>query len=165
MLQQVQTKDSYEYYKEKNKSKILYSVYKDIIDVLNFKVTSEIIKGEKFVMPYRLGQIYAVRADRAFKLNKIGKPKMLIDFGSTNKLKKEGKLVKDKFVYYTSPEYCFIKWSLAGARVSGIFAYVFKPSKTNGVESKVGFMNRFYTFVNSNELNSLIYPKEKKKIK
>lgn len=165
MIQQAQTKDSYEYYKEKNKSEILYKTYKDIIDVLNFKITSEIIKGQKFTIPYKLGQIYAVRANRAFRVNKLGKPTMLIDYGNTIKLRKEGKLALDKFVYYTSPEYCFIKWSAAVARVSGIHAYVFKPSRTNGEECKTGFMNRFYEFVNENELNPLLYPKEKKKIR
>ena len=165
MLQQVQTRDSYEYYKEKNKSKISYTVYKDIIDVLNFKVTSEIIKGEKFVMPYRLGEIYCIRANRVFKINNLGKPVMLIDYGTTNKLRKEGVLAPDKFVYYTSPEYCFIKWNYHASRVSGINAYIFKPSKTNGTKSVNGFLNRFSKYINADSLNPLTYPKEKKKIK
>lgn len=158
MMQQVQTRDSYDYYIEKNNTKVSYKAYRDILETLNFKITEEIIKGNQFDIPFKLGHIICVRANRTFKLDKNGKPIMMVDYKTTSKLRKEGKLEPKKFVYYTSPEYCFIKWDPKGMNVSGCKAYVFKPSRTNNTECSSGFVNRFYKFINENETNCLNYP-------
>lgn len=119
--------DAYRWYKKNNpNSQVTYSMYKHVISEFNKKVSQRIMDGEIFNMGHRLGTIRIKRIPRSFN-------KPTIDWGETNKLKKQGIM---KIVYFTDDFYFRWNWDKYRCRVKNKSVYTFAPTKGPGGNSK-----------------------------
>jgi|TARA_R100001510_G_scaffold51875_1_gene52087 hypothetical protein len=123
------TKDAYKWYKKNNPdTTVTYSLYKHIISQFNKKVADAMLDGEVFNMGYKLGTMRIKRIPRTFN-------KPSIDWGETNRLKKQG--IK-KLVYYTDDYYFRWNWDKARCMVKNKSVYTFAPTAgPNGNKRKL----------------------------
>lgn len=113
------TKDSYRWFKKQNPdTQITYSGYKHIISRFNKRVSELVLEGRVFNMGYRLGTIRIKKIPRTFN-------KPTIDWGETNRLKKQG--IK-KLVYYTDDYYYRWNWDKHRCLVKNKSVYTFQPT-------------------------------------
>ena len=113
------TKDSYKWYKQLNPdSPVTYALYKHIISRFNKRVSERILEGQVFNMGQRLGSIRIKKITRTFN-------KPTIDWGETNRLKKQG--IK-KLVYYTDDYYYRWNWDKHRCLVKNKSVYTFAPT-------------------------------------
>lgn len=113
------TKDSYRWFKKENPdTQITYSLYKHIISRFNKRVSEEILEGQVFNMGQRLGTIRIKKIPRTFN-------KPTIDWGETNRLKKQG--IK-QLVYYTDDYYYRWNWDKHRCLVKNKSVYTFAPT-------------------------------------
>ena len=112
-------KDSYKWYKSQNPdTPVTYALYKHIISRFNKRVSELILEGEVFNMGQRLGTIRIKKIPRTFN-------KPTIDWGETNRLKKQG--IK-KLVYYTDDYYYRWNWDKHRCLVKNKSVYTFAPT-------------------------------------
>lgn len=142
-------KDSYAFYKANNDTKVTCKQYENICVTLNVAVSNFILEGGTFEMGSHLSTIYIARYERTFRLNENGTPKLPVNWLETRKLAAQG--IK-KFVYFTDKYFCGWRWSRGFCTVPGKGAYKFKASRTNGVTSKDGNINKLVTLLKSDEL-------------
>mgnify|MGYP001563822434 FL=1 len=113
-------KDMYKAYKKDNpNSDTTYALYTYIIEKFNKSVIEEVLKGKTFYMGHNMGSLRIKKVNRNFK-------KPTIDWGETNKLKKEG---INKHVYYTDDVWYRWYWDKYRAKVSNKTVYRFDPMK------------------------------------
>ena len=113
------TKDSYRWFKKQNpETTITYSLYKHIITRFNKRACEMILEGQLFNMGQRLGSIRIKKIPRTFN-------KPTIDWGETNRLKKQG--IK-KLVYYTDDYYYRWNWDKHRCLVKNKSVYTFAPT-------------------------------------
>ena len=113
------TKDSYKWFKQQNPdTQITYAGYKHIISRFNKRVSEMVLEGRVFNMGFRLGTIRIKKIPRTFN-------KPTIDWGETNRLKKQG--IK-KLVYYTDDYYYRWNWDKHKCLVKNKSVYTFQPT-------------------------------------
>ncbi len=143
-------KDSYKYYKECNKGeKITLKEYVDTCVIMNALVSDWILEGNSLNLGSHMGRISIARYERRFRLSEKGTPILPVNWFETNKLRKEG---SDRFVYHTDKFYCGWKWHRGECKIPGKGAFKFKASRTNGVTSKEGNINKLVKLLKSDEL-------------
>jgi hypothetical protein len=134
---------NHKWYNENYEKNVPFSVYKKIIQELNSDVIEYLLLGgnKKFKIPYHLGYIQVLRFDRSFKIknDRLIAP---INWGQTKKLRKEGKLDDNKFIYYTDKYYVGFYWNKKNCNVKGSSMYKFDSSRTNGTKCKTGAKNK-----------------------
>lgn len=130
--------DIYDHYKkrQKKKGRLVKDLpkrweYKKVIQMLNHKLVREVLteEGRSFKMPYRLGELYAVKRGLPNPIDKDGKldkSKLEIDWGKTRALwveeygklsNKEYKQIKDKPMVYLSIDHRVgFRWEKANAQ-------------------------------------------------
>jgi hypothetical protein len=136
----------------KPKDRILYAtIWKE----LNQVVTNRCIEDGIVDLPL-LGTISISRYKLKIRFNQNGIPNIPVNWGKTNAARKAGTLKSDK-VIYSNKGYVFkFKWKRP--YVKHIKSYSFSPSRTNDVQCKTGFLNRFYAFIAETDTNYLKYP-------
>ena len=136
----------------KPKDRILYaSIWKE----LNQVVTDRCIEDGIVDLPL-LGTISIIRHKLKIRFNQNGIPNIPVNWGKTNAARKAGTLKPDK-VIYSNKGYVF-KFRWKRPYVKHIKSYSFSPSRTNDVQCKTGFLNRFYAFIAQTDTNYLKYP-------
>lgn len=112
-------KDAYRWFKKNNpNTTITYTLYKHIISQFNKKVSERVLDGEVFNMGYKLGTIRIKKIPRTFN-------KLSVDWGETNRLKKQG--IK-QLVYYTDDYYYRWNWDKNRCLVKNKSVYTFAPT-------------------------------------
>lgn len=106
-----------------------------------------------------IGKISISRFKPRIKIKKNGFPNAPVNWGKTNKARKEGIIGKDKAIYSNTPTRLKVSW--ARPKIIGIRSYCFKPSRTNGVLSTSGFLNKIFDFLKENDTNYLKFPLKK----
>jgi hypothetical protein len=111
--------DAYKFYKKKYpKTTVTYTLYKYVVSEFNKKVSELILEGHSFNMGHRLSSIRIKKIARSFN-------KPTVDWGETNKLRKEG--IKT-IVYYTDDFYFRWHWEKARCLVKNKSVYSFTPN-------------------------------------
>lgn len=130
-------------------------IYTNIWKELNQVITDRCIEDGMVDLPF-LGHIHICRFKLKIKINKNGISNIPVNWGKTNAARKAGTLRPDR-VIYSNKNYVFkFKWKRP--YVKHIKSYSFSPSRTNDVQCKSGFLNRFYAFISQNDTNYLKYP-------
>jgi hypothetical protein len=161
-------KDSYEYYKTKTKRPVSQIVYNKINWKLNQEVIDHLILGggRDFYFGGRLGRMVILKVIRKIRLDSQGKLKTPIDYGTTNKLRKEGVIGPTKHIYFTDNFFVGYMWRRPNCNIKGHSGYKLKSSRTNGYESTSGANNKLRRVMKSDPLYHFKFPigvKEKKK--
>lgn len=108
-----------EYVKENPETIISYKMFKQIISQFNRKASQKILEGKTLWLGYKLGNV------RIKKIERTNYTKPAIDWGETNKLKKQG---INKHVYFTDNVYFRWFWEKARCQVPNKSVYKFVPS-------------------------------------
>lgn len=112
-------KDAYKWYRKNNPgTEVTYPLFKHIVSQFNKKVADAILEGSVFNMGFHLGTIRIKKIERTFN-------RPAIDWGETNKLKKQG--IK-QLVYYTDDYYFRWNWDKNRCRVKNKSVYTFCPT-------------------------------------
>ena len=135
-----------------------YAVYRDIWETLNRAIVDVSITAETVKLPQQFGELSIRRYRRKVRLNKNGQPMLPVNWAKTKKLKLEGKLDKDKFIYHTDPFYLGFHISFKQHAIIGKRAYKFKASRTNGYNSTSGATNKLWKHLTENNANYLKFP-------
>jgi len=137
--------------------KVSEVIIRDIWYTLNQAVLDKVVNsgGEKFEFYGRFGHIRIDRCKRKIKF-KDGKPVLKVNIVKTLKLRKEGKLDKDKFAYnFFDYTYTFV-WGRRKFKNQSLYRYI--ASRSNGQESMSGGINKLWKFINENPTNYLKFP-------
>lgn len=119
--------DAYKWFLKQNPdTTITYPLYKQVISQFNKKVSEAILEGEVFNMGSHLGTLRIKKIERTFT-------KPTIDWGETNKLKKQG--IK-QLVYFTDDYYFRWNWDKSRCRVRNKSVYTFSPTSGSGGNRK-----------------------------
>jgi len=135
--------DSHSWYNANYEKQIPFKLYKKIVLELNNYIVDYLLLGgnRKFKVPFHLGEIQVLRFDRSFKVknDRLIAP---VNWGQTKKLRKEGKLDDNKFIYYTDKYYVGFHWNKRNCNIKGVTMYKFDSSRTNGTKCKSGAKNK-----------------------
>jgi hypothetical protein len=138
-------KDMYKEFKKENPdTDITYSLFKHILSGYNKTLVEEIIKGMIFNPNYNIGKILIKKIERSFN-------KKTIDWGETNKLKKQG--IK-QMVYFTDNYYYRISWDKVNCTIKNKFVYRFQPTYT--------FKKMLVSSLKNDALSKIIFEREDK---
>jgi len=107
-----------------------------------------------------MGRFRIIRFKSRIKILPNGFASLPVNWGKTNKARKEGTLAKDKVIYSNTPTKVKISWEKP-ITVRGIHAYSFKPSRSNGIECKTGFLNKLFSYIMEVDTNYLKFPLRK----
>lgn len=107
-----------------------------------------------------MGRFKIIRFKPRIKILPNGFASLPVNWGKTNKARKEGTLASDKVIYSNTPTKIKITWQKP-CTIKGINAYNFKPSRSNGTECKSGFFNKLYDYLNEVDTNYLKFPLKK----
>lgn len=108
-----------EFIKEHPDTILSYKMFKSIISQFNKKAAQKILEGHTLWLGHKLGNI------RIKKIERANYSKPAIDWGETNKLKKQG---IEKHVYFTDNFYFRWFWEKARCQVTNKSVYRFRPS-------------------------------------
>lgn len=112
-------RDAYNWFRKKNPdTTVTYPLYKQVISQFNKKVSNAILEGQVFNMGHHLGTLRIKKIERTFT-------RPTIDWGETNKLKKQG--IK-QLVYYTDDFYYRWNWDKSRSRAKNKSVYTFSPT-------------------------------------
>lgn len=137
--------------------KVKDEVITDIWYKLNQAALSKIVEsgGQPFEFYGRFGHIKINRRKRKIKL-KEGKPILSVNWAQTKKQRANGTLDPDKFIYHIYPfTYTFV-WGGRECANQSVYKYV--PSRSNGVASMSGAINKLWEFINENDTNYMKFP-------
>jgi len=133
------TSEIYNFYINNTNKPVNKTLFNNINWELNQYVINYLLLGEnrKFDFGSRLGYLSIFKFHRKLKI-RDNKLVAAPDWGTTKKLKAEGKLNPGKIVYFTDNYFIGFKWIKEHCNIKGNHAYMFKASRTNGVESTSG---------------------------
>jgi hypothetical protein len=119
-------KHSYQYYIKDipatSKYNIPYSTYRNICEDANKMLSTEIIEGTFFNIPYRLGTI-------RIKKHKINFKNLKPNFGLYNQT--EGEIKNKHLNEHSEGYYCMFYWNKQNCIVKNKTAYCFIPTRAN----------------------------------
>lgn len=132
--------DMYKAFKEKYpETDITYPLFKHIISAYNKKIVDKIIDGEIFNPSFNIGRMLIARLERNFN-------KKTVDWGETNKLKKQG---INKIIYFTDDFYYRIKWDKVNCNLKNKTVYRFQPTYT--------FRKKLVKYIKEHTMGSITY--------
>jgi len=120
--------------------------YMDMYNSLNTEISRILLLGDKYYFPGKLGGLQIATYDRNFN-------KKTINFGATNKLKKEGKT--DQPIYYTDDTYTAPVFLKDLSFVPNYKYYKFKFTKFINTEDRS--QEKYYKEMDTNDQDSIIY--------
>ena len=130
--------------KEHPNTDITYSLFKHILSGYNKILADKIIEGMMFNPNYNIGRILVKKIERNWN-------RKTVDWGETNKLKKQG--IK-QMVYFTDNYYYRISWDKVNCTIKNKIVYRFKPTYT--------FKKMLVKALKNNELSKIIFEREDK---
>lgn len=137
------------------KQKTLYSkIWKD----LNGIIVDKAIQDTVVDFPL-FGTLKLVRKKPVIKILPNGILTLRVNWGATNKARKEGVIAKDKLIFCKNTDRIVPMWHRPN--VKNIKCYSFRFSRTNGTASKTGFINKIIAHLNECDTNYLRFPLKK----
>jgi len=161
MQKQSQTiKEAYSFYKTTTEHPVDRKLFEDICKEFNIKLFDLVLDGYEFDMGSNMGTISIRRIERY-------PGKLTVDWGETNKLKRElvdqGVKLYDSTtgegekyqVYYTDKFYCKYHWTKSKCKVKNKTVYRFSPTR-----GKKGNKEKLVTLLHTDELAYLRFKKD-----
>lgn len=159
--QTITHKGLYTEYINKLPLKASFSVYHDIWKTLNEALVDSVIEGNVEKLSHSLGNLEIIRIKSKPRVDSKGKLLHPINWAKTKELRKQGKLDNNKFFYSIQEYRCRFVHKRGKGKLKGFKAYSFKPSRTNGINSKSGAINKLCTYLLENSINYLRFPLKK----
>lgn len=138
------------------KQKLLHN---KICKELNAVIIDKAIQNTVVDFPL-FGTLKLVRKKPKIKILKNGIVSLTVNWGSTNKARKEGTIAKDKLIFTKNTDRIVPLWKRP-KNVTTIKCYSFRLSRTNGTSSKSGFLNRLLEYLKESDTNYLRFPLKK----
>jgi hypothetical protein len=107
-----------------------------------------------------MGKFKIIRFKPNIKILENGFASLPVSWAKTKQARKAGTLDQNKVIYANPKQLFKISWHRP-ITIRGIKGYGFKPSRSNGVECKSGFLNKLYVYIKENETNYLRFPLKK----
>lgn len=128
---------------------ISYARFKAVLITYLDLAQEKIISGQCLRMK-KLGTMHAARVERNFR-------RKMVNFHETKKQPVDpvsGK--RTRIIYYTTPDWCRIRWNRPYKTLEWVEAYQFSPC--DSMQGKGGFKDRFRTAIADNRPLQLSYP-------